>query len=314
MMLTCLAGFAITKFISYGHHSYWVLLTTIVILKPGFGLTKQRNLERLIGTIAGGLLGVLILAFITDRNTLFVLIVFFMLGTYTYQRLNYQVMVIFTTPYVLILFHLLGLGTWNIAQERLLDTGIACILAFMANYFLFPHWEIKHFRNYMIGALKANIDYLVKLRDMPTARKVPSIEYKLVRKEMYVSIANLSAAFHRMLSEPKSKQQDSKKVYRFVVLNNVLSSNVASLSSGLSDTPSGSWPKENFLQLQRSIKILEGVLQKLDPAQQPVITEQVSNNRTNIMSDQPPDKHLAEQLDFIYKVSADIEKLTKEIA
>ena len=141
MMLTCVAGFIITKLISTGHHSYWVLLTTIVILKPGFGLTKQRNIERLIGTIAGGLLGVLILLFIHDRNILFVLIAFFMLGTYTYQRLNYQVMVIFTTPYVIILFHLLGMGSWNIAQERLLDTGIACVLAFMANYFLFPHWE-----------------------------------------------------------------------------------------------------------------------------------------------------------------------------
>ena len=308
MMITCVAGFLITKLISTGHHSYWVLLTTIVILKPGFGLTKQRNIERLIGTVAGGFIGVLILFFVHDRNILFVLIAFFMLGTYTYQRLNYQVMVIFTTPYVIILFHLLGMGSWNIAQERLLDTGIACVLAFMANYFLFPHWEIKHFRNYMLSALKANIDYLVKLRDIPIGKKVPPIEYKLVRKELYVSIANLSAAFHRMLSEPKSKQQDSKKVYRFVVLNNVLSSNVASLSSGLNELNSGAWPKENLHQLQRSIKILESTLQKLDPGQKSVNTE-----HKLITNDQPPDKHLTEQLDFIYKVSADIEKISDEI-
>jgi len=307
-MITCVAGFIISKLISTGHHSYWVLLTTIVILKPGFGLTKQRNAERLIGTIAGGLLGVLILFFIHDRNMLFGLIAFFMLGTYTYQRLNYQVMVIFTTPYVIILFHLLGMGSWNIAQERLLDTGTACVLAFMANYFLFPHWEFKHFRNYMLNALKANIDYLVKLRDIPIGKKISMIEYKLVRKELYVSIANLSAAFHRMLSEPKSKQQDSKKVYRFVVLNNVLSANVASLSSGINEFSPGSWPKENLLQLQRSIKILENTLQKLDPAMP------LKNSETIIpVTNLPPDKHLTEQLDFIYKVSVDIEKISDEI-
>ncbi|MEP7165683.1 MAG: FUSC family membrane protein [Ferruginibacter sp.] len=310
MMLTCVAGFVITKFISYGHHSYWVLLTTIVILKPGFGLTKQRNIERLIGTIAGGILGALILIFIQDRNILFAFIVFFMLGTYTYQRLNYQVMVIFTTPYVIILFNLLGMGSWNIVQERLLDTGIACILAFMANYFLFPHWESRQFSNYMLSALKANIDYLVKIRDMPAGIKVPPIEYKLVRKQLYVSIANLSAAFHRMLSEPKSKQQDSKKVYNFVVLNNVLSSNVASLSSGLNDNPSSSWPKENLQQLQRSIKILENSLQKLDPAYQPVSAENIyANTAAGLRSD----KHLTEQLDFIHKVSVDIGKISYEI-
>ena len=309
MMLTCIAGFIIAKLISYGHHSYWVLLTTIVILKPGFGLTKQRNIERLIGTIAGGLLGVLVLYFIKDRDILFGFIIFFMLGTYTYQRLNYQVMVIFTTPYVIILFYLLGLGSMNIVQERLLDTGLACLLAFMANYFLFPHWEFKQFHTYMLSALKANIDYLKKLRDIPAGRKMSSIEYKLVRKELYVSIANLSAAFHRMLSEPKSKQQDSKKVYRFVVLNNVLSSNVASLSSELNNNNIVSWPKENALQLQRSIKTLEGTMQKLDPAYQPVESDQ-SNT---ILPEQMPDKHLSEQLDFIYKVSGDIEKISNEI-
>ena len=311
MMLTCVVGFLITKLISTGHHSYWVLLTTIVILKPGFGLTKQRNTERLIGTIAGGLLGVLILLFIHDRNVLFGLIAFFMLGTYTYQRLNYQVMVIFTTPYVIILFYLLGMGSLNIVQERLLDTGIACVLAFMANYFLFPHWEFRHFKNYMLSALKANIGYLVKLRDMPFGRKVPSIEYKLVRKELYVSIANLSAAFHRMLSEPKSKQQDSKKVYRFVVLNNVLSSNVAGLSSGLNESGLVSWPTENFRQLQRTIKNLEAVLQKLDPGYLPVDTNPFVTNTTT--GNQLPDKHLTSQLEFIIKISIDIGKVANEI-
>ena len=311
MMLTCVVGFLITKLISTGHHSYWVLLTTIVILKPGFGLTKQRNTERLIGTIAGGLLGVLILLFIHDRNVLFGLIAFFMLGTYTYQRLNYQVMVIFTTPYVIILFYLLGMGSLNIVQERLLDTGIACVLAFMANYFLFPHWEFRHFKNYMLSALKANIGYLVKLRDMPFGRKVPSIEYKLVRKELYVSIANLSAAFHRMLSEPKSKQQDSKKVYRFVVLNNVLSSNVAGLSSGLNESGLVSWPTENFRQLQRAIKNLEAVLQKIDPGYLPADTNLVVTNIT--AGNQLPDKHLTSQLEFIIKISIDIGKVANEI-
>lgn len=311
MMITCIVGFTIAKVIHYGHHSYWVLLTIIVILKPGFGLTKQRNTERLIGTVAGGLLGVLILYFIKDREILFGLIAFFMLGTYTFQRLNYQVMVIFTTPYVIILFHILGLGSWNIAEERLLDTVIAGTLAFMANYFLFPHWESKHFRNYMISVMKANIDYLKKLKDLLGGRKMSGLEYKLVRKELYVSIANISAAFHRMLSEPKSKQQDSKKIYQFVVLNHVLSSNVASLSSSVKENELSFYPKEVLQQVQRSVKLLEDSLQKFDPTYQPTTVEPI--HTINIEENRTADKHLNEQLEFIYKVSADIGKITKEI-
>src|SRR5690606_41853266 len=53
-------------------HSYWILLTIIVILKPTFSLTRKRNFQRLIGTIAGALFGVLILFLFKDRTMLFV--------------------------------------------------------------------------------------------------------------------------------------------------------------------------------------------------------------------------------------------------
>src|SRR6185312_13841033 len=229
MMVTCIIGYIISKFLPNGHHSYWLLLTIIVILKPGFSLTKQRNYERLTGTIAGGLIGLLLLAFIHDRDILFVLIVFFMIGTYTFQRLNYITMVIFMTPYLLTLFSLLGIGFINVAEERLLDTGIGSLLSFMASYLLFPHWESDQLDNYMSSVLKANIDYMYTLADFVRGEKKFSLDYKLKRKEIFVSTANLSGAFNRMLSEPKNKQRKGNEIYEFVVLNNVLSSNMTGL-------------------------------------------------------------------------------------
>ncbi|HEY0434428.1 MAG TPA: FUSC family membrane protein, partial [Chitinophagaceae bacterium] len=35
----CVGGFAVSKMIGYGHHSYWILLTIAFILKPAFSLT-----------------------------------------------------------------------------------------------------------------------------------------------------------------------------------------------------------------------------------------------------------------------------------
>ena len=59
--IACIAGFIVAKLIDYGHHSYWVLLTIAFILKPAFSLTKQRNIQRIIGTFIGGAIGVIIL-------------------------------------------------------------------------------------------------------------------------------------------------------------------------------------------------------------------------------------------------------------
>lgn len=311
MMITCVTAFALTKILAYGEHSYWVLLTTIVILKPGFSLTRQRNRERLLGTIAGGIIGILILSFIHNRDLLFGIIVFFMIGTYTFQRYNYILMVIFITPYILILFNLLGLGFLNVVQERILDTALASVLAFGANYLLFPHWESVQLNNFIAAVLKANISYLDKLRMLFSGNNIPLLDYKLARKEMYVSMANLSAAFQRMLSEPKSKQKNETDLYNFTVLNNVLSSNIASLSAGKKSISTYPYTKETILQLSRSINHLQTALKTVEPTHKAEAEFSIQYNPSAITV--APDKHLTEQLEFILKVAKDIEKATLKL-
>lgn len=310
VMITCGVGFMISKLISTGHHSYWILMTIIIILKPGFSLTKERNFDRLIGTIGGGIIGLLIIGFIPNQNILFGFIIFFMLGTYTFVRVNYIVMVIFLTPYVLILFHFLGLGAIDIASERLADTAIASFLAFLASYFLFPHWESRNIQKNMSGVLNANIHYLNKIRDMFLGFDISTLEYKLVRKELFVATANLSAALHRMLSEPKSKQLHRKEIYEFVVLNHVLSSNIASLAATFFETQQRV-SREIIGRVKRITEVLEHSLKKIDPSTLP--------GETKLLPESPPviketDTDLKEQLLFIQKVSEDIDKLSGKIA
>lgn len=311
MMITCAAGYIIAKLLPNGHHSYWLLLTIIVILKPGFSLTKQRNFERFSGTLAGGLTGLLIVAFIHDRTVLFALIVFFMIGTYTFQRVNYIAMVIFMTPYILILFNLLGMGFVNVAEERLLDTGIASFLAFLASYLLFPHWESNQLGNYMGSVLKANINYLYKLSDYFSGKKNPLLDYKLVRKEVFLSTANLSAAFNRMLSEPKSKQRNEREIYEFVVLNHVLSSNIAGLIASMPANEKQLYQKEDLQFVKRSIYTLENSLLHLDKNYLPLAHK---IKVTYLLEDEKQTgNQLFEQLVFIYKLTAKINKLTSII-
>lgn len=311
MMITCIAGYIISKFLPNGHHSYWLLLTIIVILKPGFSLTRQRNFERFTGTVAGGLIGILILAFIHDRTILFSLIIFFMIGTYTFQRLNYIVMVIFMTPYLLTLFNLLGMGFMNVAEERLLDTGIGSLLSFMASYLLFPHWESDQLDNYMSSVLKANINYMYKLAELICGKKNSILNYKLIRKEVFLSTANLSGAFNRMLSEPKSKQRRGKEIYEFVVLNNVLSSNIAGLIGSSSVYEDISNQKEALQYMKQSIHNLEDSLIKLDETYFPVAEKIKLPESAGIIKNH--NNQLFEQLDFVYKLTNKINKTTVAI-
>ncbi|HSI90133.1 MAG TPA: FUSC family membrane protein, partial [Adhaeribacter sp.] len=173
--LVCLIGYAVTKIAPYGNHSYWVLLTIIVILKPAFSLTKQRNNQRIIGTLAGGAIGILILHFIPDRTAQFVFLLIFMVGNFSFQRRNYVVSVILMTPFVLILFNLLGnYGTFNLVEERIIDTLIGSAIAFSASYFVFPSWESEQMEKFLKAMLVANANYLQKLAEMLAGKTVTS--------------------------------------------------------------------------------------------------------------------------------------------
>jgi uncharacterized membrane protein (TIGR01666 family) len=313
MMITCTAGYFISRLLPNGHHSYWILLTIIVILKPGYSLTKQRNFERFTGTISGGLIGLLILAFVHDRTILFALIIIFMIGTYTFQRLNYIVMVIFLTPYILMLFNLLGLGLINVAEERLLDTAIGSLLSFLASYLLFPQWEINQLDNYMANVLKANINYMYKLSDFLCEKNNSSLDYKLIRKEVFLSTANLSGAFNRMLSEPKNKQQKGKEIYEFVVLNNVFSSNVASLIAAITTIKNTQDQKLALQYMKRSVHNLKQSLARLQSHQEQD-NEEIKIADFTKKIEQKDDIQLMEQLDFVYRLSAKINRLIYAIA
>ncbi|QHL89284.1 hypothetical protein GU926_18330 [Nibribacter ruber] len=226
MAVVSLVAFVLTKLFPYGQHSYWVLLTVVFILKPGFSLTKQRNYQRLLGTLVGSFVGILVLWLVEDATLRFLLLVFFMVGTYSVQRINYVWSVLFMTPFVLLVFSFLGSSGLAVVQERVLDTLVGCGIAFLASYLIFPNWEAKQMKTFLSAALQANLGYL----QMLSKTSVSELEYKLARKDVYVSSANLSAAFQRMASEPKNKQRKKQEMYELVVLNHILSSFIATMA------------------------------------------------------------------------------------
>jgi uncharacterized membrane protein (TIGR01666 family) len=311
--LVCLIGFVTAKFIALGHHSYWVLLTIIVILKPGFSLSKQRNYQRLIGTIAGGIAGIAILLFIPNKDVQFILLVVLMIGTYSFLRLNYVVSVIFMTPYVLILFKFLGVGL--VVEERIIDTVIGSTIAFIASYTIFPSWEFELIQENLREVINANVNYLVKIAESILGKEVGSIEYKLARKDVYVKSANLSAAFERMTSEPKSKQRKIKEVHKFVVLNHILSSYIATIASSVTSKALHKAPAENLKLLKRSIAVLNDSNKKLDGPVVEISSLKTTsvNNENDAKAVSADDLLLKEQLEFINKISTDIARVTESI-
>ncbi|GAC1423821.1 MAG: FUSC family membrane protein [Flavisolibacter sp.] len=311
--IASLLGYGAGKFISHGQHNYWILMTIIFMLKPAFSLTKQRNIYRISGTLIGGLIGILVLVFIPGKDFQFALLILFMLGTYSFMRINYLVAVIFTTPYILILFKFLGLSFLNVAEERILDTIVGCFIAYGAGYLLFPSWEASQLKIYLLNMIRANRNYLLPFREALQGKPIDILHYKLVRKEVYVSSANLSAAFQRMLSEPKSKQTHEKEIHQLVVLNHILFSSIATVTTAVIEKPMTAYEQDLKGLLEKSLALLKQSLTLLgDPLPGPEFPFENQEGQEKEILEAPPDI-LKDQLAFIGGISLDIHKVSAKI-
>jgi uncharacterized membrane protein (TIGR01666 family) len=312
--IVMLVGFVISRSLDFSH-SYWILLTILVISKPAFSLTKERNYERIVGTIVGAVIGMLILSLIHDKNILFVILLVCMIGCYSFQRKNYVVSVLFMTPYILVLFDFLGMGGFSLAKERIFDTLIGCGIAFAASYFLFPTWEYEKVKEAMIKMLEANKDYFEKVTALYFEKAGYLTDYKLARKEVYVATANLSTLFQRMFSEPKSKQLIIKELYQFTALNHLLSSNIATLTLNYK---AQDWSAEDMKDFDATVKNTSYLINKAQERLENGSTESTNVPLVKIKADhtltQNPDNEMIfQQFINIQKVAYDIYKLTEKI-
>jgi uncharacterized membrane protein YccC len=266
-----------------------------------------------------------------------VLLLLMMVGTYSFLRSNYLVGVFFTTAYILLMFHLVyGGNLKTIFVDRLVDTGIGSVIAFLANLLIVPAWEKEKIKDYMIAALENNIGYFRNVSAAFSGKPVAIVNYKSSRQNVFVALANLSDAFTRMLNEPKMMQYNSQQVHRFVVLNHTLTSHIATLAHYVMPL-SAKYASDDFNsiiaadlgQLQVAKDILDNKAYEPDKNTADVshkINERLSNliyKRKKELNEKIFDtetrkslgelKPVVDQFNLISSIAADLKKLCGEI-
>lgn len=230
LTITLLAGLLIGQMLPF-QNSYWIVLTIVVILRQGYGLTKQRTYERIFGTFLGILIAFGILTIIHNTTIIGCLAVISMLLGFSFTPTNYKVGTTFVTLYVIFIYGILTPNIQDVIQYRIIDTLVGATLSFLANHFLWPSWEFLNIPQHLKKSIEANKNYLKQISIFYNKKGDVSTSYRLARKHAFIEIGNLMASFQRMVQEPKSKQNKLPQVYKLTVLNHSLLSSAASLGT-----------------------------------------------------------------------------------
>ncbi|MCX2679561.1 FUSC family protein [Galbibacter sp. EGI 63066] len=230
LVVTVLIGYGIGTVFSL-QNTYWILLTVMVIMRPGYVLTKERSRQRMIGTLIGGAiaLGVVL---ITNQLLVYIIITFIaMTLAFTFIQQNYKASAVFITLTIIFVYAMLSPNAFEIIQYRMVDTLIGAGLASITNLLLWPAWESQQISELILEAAQTNRRYLHQVNVMYHNKSTDKLPYKISRKNAFIAIGNLHAGFQRMTQEPKSKQQNLNSLYEIVVTQNTLLSATASLGT-----------------------------------------------------------------------------------
>ncbi|GAA5220904.1 hypothetical protein GCM10025777_15340 [Membranihabitans marinus] len=216
----------------------WALFTSLVILKPGFKVSQKRLLYRVLGTGIGVILSFVIFVVIApshEWNILLFLIAFF--GGFAFLNKNYAIASIFFTMYILFLYRFLDRAFIPSALFRFLDTGLAAILCIFSIRLLFPFWENKSIKYFLVDSLQASKTYFVSIYKGLLTKNQDITPYKIDRKEAQLKMSNLMTTYQRILTEPKSKQGNVNDYASWIMISSSLLSVCSNLGLFLQRHP-----------------------------------------------------------------------------
>ncbi|KQQ33064.1 hypothetical protein ASF61_13375 [Duganella sp. Leaf126] len=221
-------GLAVAAQLPYAAHSYWIVLTIVIILKPSFSMTKQRRSDRIIGTIIGCVITALVLHVVDSMAVILAVLVVATVATPTFIYLRYRYAAVAVSIMILLQMHLIAPGNNNLIMERLVDTFIGAAVA-TAFSFVLANWEYQSVPRLVREVLEVNLRYMQAAFDLLQGKCKDDFAYRIERKRLMDSLAALSSALVRMLDEPASKRRAVEDINLFIVQNYLLVAHVAAL-------------------------------------------------------------------------------------
>jgi uncharacterized membrane protein YccC len=204
-------------------HGGWVLLTTALIMRANYSVTRQRRNDRVLGNLAGCLATVLLIRLL-PQDALAACVVLAIATSHSFGAVNYKVTAFAACISALLQLHFVAPVAQPVLLERILDTLIGAGLAWGFSYVL-PSWERRNVPKLLSALTKADRDHAAQA----LLRKPSDQELRLARKRAHDAAANLSMTVRRLATEPDLDRRALVALQELLAANYLLASDLASM-------------------------------------------------------------------------------------
>lgn len=220
-------------------HGHWIALTLLIVIQPYYGATRKKGFERIIGTVAGILVGGAIMLLPVKHEQFVVILIFISFFVAYYLRNNYKVGVFFVTIMLVVMMQLSKQGSWDLIWWRVLSTLIGSALAILISFAFWPIWEKQRFPALLNSSFNQNLFFLNQVI-LNYQKKLPTgVTWHKSRRLSEAANNNLFACIQRMYEEPQAHQRQIDVHFAKVGSNIRISREITSLAFALEKETSG---------------------------------------------------------------------------
>jgi len=200
-----------------GPLGHWLTITLLLTMQPYFALTWVRALERIGGTVLGGVLAALIAVFC--RSPFAIVLALFPLSViaFSLRRVSFGLYIAALTPIIVLLVEMEAPGTSElaIALARALYTVIGGVLAVIGTLVLWPSFEPERLAQELSRAIVAHARYGYAVLSFLIG-EASTGEVEAWRRAAGLASNNLEASLQRALNEPVGRRAKRLEVAALV--------------------------------------------------------------------------------------------------
>jgi uncharacterized membrane protein YccC len=233
-------------------HGYWLLMTSLIVLQPHVSGTMRRGLERVGGTVAGGMFAALLA--VTLHSQMATAAVLFPLSLLALAVLpvSYAAFAFFLTP-AFVLAWLPYSGDWQLALVRILNTIVGAAISLLAMAILFPAWERERAPQFLRASLTADRNYLAALAAAWKSRSPSTRLLANARRATGLAHNDTEESLERLLAESWPRRRPfAQFVAAFVTYLRRVAQSVTTLAA-----IEGEWEWRQSPQVQRRLELLD---------------------------------------------------------